>query len=136
MRTGRILLGLGVIFLWSSSLFASNSDVADAAMKRDKTALRSLLQRKTDVNVPQVDGTTALHWAVEADDVELADLLIRAGANVAAANREGVTPIQLAALNGSAAILEKLIKAGANVNALLTASGDTALMMASRSGRP
>ena len=31
---------------------------------------------------PQVDGTTALHWAVERDDLDMADLLIRAGARV------------------------------------------------------
>ena len=36
-----------------------------------------------------MDGATALHWAVYRDDLELADLLIRAGANVKAANREG-----------------------------------------------
>ena len=46
-------------------------------------------QQKADVNAPQVDGATALHWAVYRDDLELADLLIRAGANVNAANREG-----------------------------------------------
>ena len=84
---------------------------------------------------PQVDGTTALHWAVRADDVEMADLLIRAGARVTAANREGVTPLQLAALNGSAQMLDKLIKAGADPNAPLTQFKDTALMMAARTGK-
>ena len=38
-------------------------------MKGDKTALRTLLQQKADVNAPQVDGATALHWAVYRDDV-------------------------------------------------------------------
>src|SRR5262245_45086685 len=131
MRTKWMLFGTAVILFSGLNLFAANSDVADAAMKRDKNALRSLLQRKADVNAAQVDGTTALHWAVEADDLEMADLLIRAGARVAVANREGVMPMQLAALNGSAAMLEGLIKAGANVNAPLNGSGDTALMMAS-----
>ncbi len=46
-----------------------------------------------------------------------------------------MTPLQLAALNGSAAMIEKLIKAGADPNAPLTASGDTALMMAARTGK-
>ena len=54
--------------------------------------MRALIQQKADVNAPQVDGTTALHWAVQADDLETADLLIRAGANVSAANRAGATP--------------------------------------------
>ena len=74
-----------------STLSAATSELADAVMKHDKGAVRSLLQRKVDVNAPQVDGTTALHWAVQADDLETADLLIRAGANASVANREGAT---------------------------------------------
>jgi len=54
---------------------AAGSDVADAVMHGKKDVLRTLLNQKVDVNVPQVDGTTALHWAVRADDLESADLL-------------------------------------------------------------
>ena len=46
------------------------------------------------------------------NDVALVDRLIRAGANAKAANRYGVTPIQLACENGSAAAVERLLKAG------------------------
>ena len=116
-------------------LGAAASDVADAAMKGNKEAVRSLLQRKANVNAPQSDGTTALHWAVRADDLETADLLIRAGANVSAANRDGAAPLLLAAENGNAAMLETLIKAGADPNASLTKYGDTAPMMAARTGK-
>jgi uncharacterized protein len=111
------------------------SDVADAAQRGDKAAVRSLVQKKADVNAPQIDGTTALHWAVQADDLELADLLVRNGAKVSIANVAGATPIQLAALNGSAAMLDRLLAAGADPNAPLTRSGDTALMIASRTGK-
>jgi ankyrin len=115
---------------------AASSPVADAVMQGKKDLLRSLLQQKADVNVPQVDGTTALHWAVLADDLEAADLLLRAGAKISAVNREGSTPLQLAALNGSAGMIERLVKAGADPNAPLSSYGDTALMMASRTGKP
>jgi ankyrin repeat protein len=115
---------------------AAGSEVADAVMQGKKDVVRSLLQRKADVNAPQVDGTTALHWAVRADDLETADLLLRAGARVSAANREGATALQLAALNGNATMIERLLKAGADPNAPLSSSGDTALMMASRTGKP
>ncbi len=54
--------------------------MADAAMARNAQTVRALLQKKADVNAPQVDGTTALHWAVRYDDLDTADLLIRAGA--------------------------------------------------------
>src|SRR5262245_20182494 len=126
----RYAIGCGVaILLAAANAGAATSDLADAAMKGNAAAVRTLLQKKADVNAPQVDGTTALHWAVRADDLVLADLLIAAGANVSAANREGVRPLQLAAINGSAAMLQKLMKAGADPNAPLTSSGDTALMM-------
>jgi ankyrin len=118
------------------SASAATSEVADAAMSRNGQSVRSLLQKKADVNAPQVDGTTALHWAVRYDDLDTADLLLQSGARVSAANREGVTPLQLAAMNGSAAMIDKLLKAGANPNAALTPSGDTALMMAARTGTP
>jgi ankyrin repeat protein len=135
MRMRRVLGCCVLVLLSAVTVSAATSELADAAMKRNGGAVRSLLQRKADVNAPQLDGTTALHWAVRLDDLDTADLLIRAGANVSAANRAGATPMQLAALNGNAAMVEKLIKAGADSNVPLTPSGDTALMMASRTGK-
>jgi len=133
----RLLIGYIVAFSLSAvSVNAATSELADAAMARNALTVRSLLQKKVDVNAPQVDGTTALHWAVRYDDLDTADLLIRSGARVSTANREGVTPLQLAAMNGSASMIDKLLKAGAEANAALTPSGDTALMMAARTGTP
>jgi ankyrin len=131
MKFGCCLL----VLLCAAEVRAANSDVADAAMKGNREAVRSLLLRKADANAPQIDGTTAIHWAVRVDDLDMADMLIRAGANVSVANREGVTPMQLAAMNGNAAMLVRLVKAGADANAPLTEYGDTALMMASRTGK-
>jgi ankyrin repeat protein len=124
------------MLLPAASLGAATADLADAVMKGDKAAVRSLLQKKADVNAVQTDGTTALHWAVRLDDLETAELLVRSGANVSAATRAGATPLHLAAINGNGPMVEKLIKAGADPNALLTKYGDTALMMAARTGKP
>lgn len=133
----RRVLGCCVVMLLSAAVLgAAVSDLADAAMKGNKAAVRSLLQKKADVNAAQTDGTTALHWAVRLDDLETAELLIRAGANVSAATRAGATPLQLAAVNGNAAIIAALIKAGADPNAPVTKYGDTTLMMAARTGNP
>ncbi len=133
----RHLIGyIAALSLSTVSAYAATSELADAAMARNALSVRSLLQKKADVNAPQVDGTTALHWAVRYDDLDTADLLIRSGARVSTANREGVTPLQLAAMNGSASMIDKLLKAGADANAALTPSGDTALMMAARTGTP
>ena len=115
--------------------YAATTDVADAAKRGDRDAVRAALARKADVNAAQIDGSTALHWAAERDDLDMADQLIRAGARVTARTREGVTPLQLAATNGSATMIDRLLKAGADVNAPLSAGGDTALMMAARTGK-
>jgi ankyrin repeat protein len=114
---------------------ATKSDVADAAMKGDRAALRTLVQQKADVNAPQIDGATALHWAVYHDDGDAADLLIRAGAKVDAANREGVTPLAMASLYGSAAMVDRLLNAGA-VATQHGSNGETMLMFAARNGNP
>src|SRR5215208_6156939 len=124
----RRVIGCALAVLLSATSAAASSELADAAMKGNAAAVRALLAKKADVNAPQVDGTTALHWAVRADNVDLTDLLLRSGANATVANREGVTPLQLAAVNGNPAMLQKLLKAGANVNGPLTQYGDTALM--------
>jgi len=116
-----------------SVLAAGKSDVADAAMRGDTAAVRALIAQRADVNAPQADGATALHWAVYKDDQELADTLIRAGASASAANREGVTPLWLASLNGDATMIEILIAGGADPNEHRPL-GRTPLMTASRTG--
>src|SRR3989441_177806 len=135
----RLVAAAWVAALWlcaaGISTAAGRSAIADAVMKGDKAALRTLLQQKVDVNAPQVDGATALHWAVYRDDLDAADLLIRAGANVKAANREGVTPLAMAALYGNAPMIAKLLKAGAEATET-GPNGQTVLMMAARNGNP
>jgi ankyrin repeat protein len=113
----------------------AGSDVADAVMKGDTAAVRKLLLAKADVNATQVDGATALHWAVYRDDVPTADLLLKAGANVAAQNREGTTPLFMAALYGDPAMIERLLKAGADPKSR-GPNGETTVMFAARNGNP
>jgi ankyrin repeat protein len=114
---------------------AGRSEVADAVKQGNKSALRTLLQQKADVNAPQADGTTALQWAVRENDLEMTEMLLRAGAHPSEANQSGATPMLLASMNGNAAILERLIQAGADPNAPVSKTGDTALMMAARTGK-
>jgi ankyrin repeat protein len=131
----RRIMGSGVVLLLLStaSLSAVRPEVADAAMRGDKATVRTLLAQHADVNAPQADGATALHWASYRGDKELADMLIRAGADVKAANREGATALWLASVNGDAAIIAALITAGADPNEHLPL-GRTPLMSASRTG--
>jgi ankyrin repeat protein len=134
MSIARLIGFCAVALLVAATAEAAVSDLADAAMRKNLPAVRSLLQQKADVNAPQADGATALHWAVRQDDLEMADLLIRSGANVKAANRLGVTPLSLACINGNASMIEKLLKAGVDPNSGLSEFGETALMMAARTG--
>src|SRR5699024_1481727 len=108
--------------------------VADAAMTRDLTALRTLVARRADVNTAQTDGTTALHWAAYWNDLEAADLLLKAGASPKAATRLGATPLFLAVQNGAPAMTAKRLAAGADANAPFLSNGETPLMVAARSG--
>lgn len=127
----------GLPLLLVATCFAAERDtrVAEAAQDGNLASIRSLIAQKADVNAPLADGTTALHWVARADDLQAADLLIKAGANPKVENRHGVTPLEVACVNGSAAMITKLLDAGADVNAP-NPSGQTALMVASRTGNP
>jgi ankyrin repeat protein len=125
-----------ILLVLAASPAAAGSDapLADAAENKDSTAIRRLLDRDVDVNAPQADGMTALHWATYHDDLDCVKLLIAAGADAKAASRYGVTPLSLACMNGNTAIVELLLDSGADPNAALP-GGETALMTASRTGR-
>jgi len=133
MPVKRLISSMIFVLLSALTLSAADARLADAAMKRDKDALRSLLKQTPDVNSAQTDGTTALHWVARWNDLEAAELLIKAGANVKVTNRGSVTPLYLAAVNGSAPMLETLLKAGADPNGALL-GGETALMTAANTG--
>jgi ankyrin repeat protein len=83
---------------------------------------------------PSGDGSTPLHWAAYRDEHTKVDQLIRAGANVNAANDIGATPLWAASMNGNTPIVKRLLDAGANPNMALL-SGETPLMAASRAGK-
>ena len=108
---------VAVLALPGIAIAAGNARLADAAQRRDAAAVRTLLAQRVDVNAPQPDGATAIAWAAHWDDLEIADLLIGAGANVKTPNDLLVTPLMLAAINGSASMIDKLLAAGADPQA-------------------
>jgi ankyrin repeat protein len=134
MDYGRIArLSLLIVAVAGTARAADKATLADAAEQRNRALVRELLATGADVNVAQVDGMTALHWAVYNDDAETAGLLVGSRANVNATNRYGVPPLFLACTNGNAALVRLLLDAGANANASLP-GGETALMTAARVG--
>jgi ankyrin repeat protein len=82
--------------------------------------------REPYVNSQGSDGATALLWIAQADDLETADALLKAGAKVAAPNALGITPAYVAAEHGNAAMLRRLLDAGASVTTTDSAGGHAA----------
>jgi ankyrin repeat protein len=111
----------------------ATTPLVDAVRQGDVPAVRGLLKTGVDVNQPEGDGATPLHWAAHRDSSELVRLLLGAGASVQAANDLGITPLHLAAANGNLDTIRLLLEKRANANAA-AASGVTPLMEAARHG--
>ena len=128
-------LWVSVVLAAAPLISPSPSPVADAASRGDRDSVRSLLQEGSDVNASHGDGMSALHWAAERGDAEMAAMLVRAGANVKAETRIGhYTPLHVASKGGNASVVTLLIDAGSDVTATTTTSGVTPLHVAAASG--
>jgi ankyrin repeat protein len=112
---------------------AENAPLVVAIRTNDFATARAMLNAspRPDVNQRSPDGTSALHWAVYHNDVELVEKLISAGANVKTANDYGATPMSEAAVIGNPKVLRALLGAGADVESA-NADGQTALMVIAR----
>ena len=133
-RIVRASLPLGCVILMVGMTNAE-APVADAAMHGDIEAVRSLLRSGADVNAAQGDGMTALHWAAQAGDRQLAEILVYAGARLEAGTRIGrYTALHIAAREGRHEVARVLVEAGADPEATTSNSGVTPLHLAARSG--
>lgn len=133
VRARRLCAFLTVLLGVAGLAGAQDTRLLDAAKAADTAGVQTLLDQGADVNAPQGDGATALHWAAYADETTMAEALVGARADVDATNDFGVTPLWLASENGSARMVELLLTAGADPNTALP-SGETVLMTASRTG--
>jgi len=123
---------LVAVLFW---LLPPDSPVADAAARGDVETVRSLVKQGADVNAAQGDGMTALHWAAEEGSLELAEVLIYAGARVDALTRLGsYTPLHLASQRGHPAVVKALLAARADANAPTTTGAVRPLHFAAESG--
>lgn len=130
-----ICVAVTLSFIAAIGLGAGPADLARAAERGDRAAVRELIAQKADVNGAQPDGATALHWAVYRNDGEMIDTLLAAGAKVDVTNRNGISPLYMASLYGNPAVINRLLKRGADAKAK-GPSGETMLMLASRNGNP
>jgi ankyrin repeat protein len=112
-----------------------DAPIAEAAMRGDIEAVRTLVKQGADVNAAMGDGMTALHWAAEHGNAEMAELLIYAGAGVNALTRlGGYAPVHLASRGGHASVVRALLAAGANPDAVTGTGGVSALHFAASAG--
>jgi ankyrin repeat protein len=118
----------------AAAFHAPVSPIADAAMRGDLTTVRALIAKRLDVNAPQGDGMTALHWAADRGDSAMASELLRAKADVRVRTRIGAyTALHIASRTGNPAVVRALLGAGSDVKATTT-SGATALHLAAAAG--
>ena len=127
-------LALGVtLALWAGP--TPEAPVADAARDGRVEEVRTLLRGGADVNAAHGDGMTALHWAAENGNAELAELLLFAGANVHAVTRlADYTPLHIASQGGRAMVGRVLIEQGADVEAETSTGAVRPLHFAAGSG--
>ncbi|MCE2541662.1 MAG: ankyrin repeat domain-containing protein, partial [Acidobacteria bacterium] len=102
---GLLVLVATLVASGATAARAADVQLIQAVKNGDAPAVRALLERGAGVDARQGDGATALHWAAHLNDLEAADLLIRAGADVDATNDLGVTPLWVATTAGGAAMV-------------------------------
>lgn len=99
----------------------------------DTAVLSDLLDNGVPVDLTDDDGVTLLGWAVIANRIDIARLLVARGAKVNRVDKKGITPLLYAASIdfGDSQMVDLLLGAGADPNAR-TKEGLTALDLARR----
>ena len=121
-----VILLMNANTAWPASL----PDIAEAG---ERTAVMEMLAAGADVNTLSVDGTTALHWAVYKNDLELVETLLKQGADPDKSNDYHASPMTVAAVHGDFAIMKALVDAGGDIESPNT-EGQTLLMAVARTG--
>ena len=99
-----VLCLLAVVTL--SAAVEGDHRLVQAVKTQNTQAVPALLKASVNVNTPDTDGTTALHWAAHWNDAATVDLLLRAGAKADTANDLRVTPLSAADDGGAGAVSE------------------------------
>lgn len=131
---GRVLLVL-VLFICAASAGMA-SDLLDAVKAEDLAGVRMAIAAGADVNERDPSTLTPLHMAAARGSMEIAALLIAAGAEVAAISGQGMSkaqPLHLAAQFDHPAMVSVLLDHSAEIDAQ-TERGETALILAAKSG--
>jgi ankyrin repeat protein len=112
----------------------AHADIAAAARRQDWSAVQAMAKLPgSNLNATAAEGSTALHFAVNAGETAVVQALLDAGADIEARNLAGVSPLQLAILNGDTQVAKLLLARGADARTRDEAK-ETLLMLAARYG--
>lgn len=87
----------------------------EAAITRQPEIAEQLIARGVSVNKPDVTGRTALHWAVDNQDLVLSRLLLKSGANPNAYTGSGLSVLVYPVLRGDNKLKQLLYQFGAKL---------------------
>lgn len=136
LKGAGLATSLGAAVLITNSVSIAASELAEAAARGDRARVESLLgeiDARAEVDEPASYGMTALLFAVQSNDTELAAMLLEADADPNRGNLYEITPLWLAATNRSPRMTELLLSHGADAMASMP-HGETPLMAAGRAG--
>ena len=102
----------------SADASRSGDDMCTAVRRGDIETVKGLLAKGADTNTSDSQfGVSPLSWAALLGQTEIAELLIRNGADVNGRNRDGGTALHGAAFLGHTDTAALLVQKGADVNA-------------------
>jgi ankyrin repeat protein len=130
---GRLAVCAGLAFpLFAAGIQAPATPLVNAIKSGQRAAALDMIAKKSaDVNAAEADGSTAILWAANLNDTDLAARLLKAGANPKVRNQLGSTPLGEAALNANTELIKALLDAGADPNAA-GADNQTPIMIVAR----
>ncbi|MEM7666550.1 MAG: ankyrin repeat domain-containing protein [Pseudomonadota bacterium] len=126
------LVGLAAIAPASAQIYSDGYEFLEAVDERDGDTVTKMLNEPgtTVINTRDLtSGDTGLHIVTKRRDVLWVRFLVQRGADANIRNKQGLTPIQIAASLGFVDGVEELIKGGAQVN-IADQQGETPLIAA------
>jgi len=129
----KLILPVFLPLLLISNTLQAASALAELIKAGNRDGAMEMIRAGADVNMPQDDGTTPLHWAVYQVDQELVASLLRNEANPNISNNFGATPLSEAVRVANADLVAMLLNAGANPDQA-NDDNQTPLMLAAWTG--
>lgn len=117
----------------TAAVALASETLPDLVNSGDRQAALALIADGAEVNQRSVDGTTALHWAVYQQDVELVQMLLAQDADPDARNDYGASPMTVASEHGNHPVMQALLAAGGDIESP-NSEGQTLLMAVARTG--